>query len=98
MRCVLTIAELLQLIFGYLIEDFDKGSGCGNERTLAALARTCQVFTEPALDALWKNIMFIGLDPLIKCFPDGLQKADETHGETHAETCTTINRRRLVNH
>ncbi|OAX39711.1 hypothetical protein K503DRAFT_865211 [Rhizopogon vinicolor AM-OR11-026] len=38
--------------------------------TIAALARTCRAFKEPALDVLWKNIN--GIKPLISCFPQGV--------------------------
>jgi hypothetical protein len=38
--------------------------------TLAALARTCRTFKEPALNALWKNMN--GFKPLILCLPEGV--------------------------
>ncbi|KAG1757077.1 hypothetical protein EDB19DRAFT_2019977 [Suillus lakei] len=38
--------------------------------TLAALARTCRKFKEPALDILWKDIN--GFEPLILCLPEGV--------------------------
>ncbi|OAX39712.1 hypothetical protein K503DRAFT_865212 [Rhizopogon vinicolor AM-OR11-026] len=38
--------------------------------TIAALARTCRAFKEPALDVLWKNID--GIKPLISCLPQGV--------------------------
>ncbi|EIW81799.1 hypothetical protein CONPUDRAFT_143481 [Coniophora puteana RWD-64-598 SS2] len=75
MHPALDIVELLRHIFGYLNEDFDITSGCVNGRTLSALARTCQTFKEPALDALWENLS--SLDPLIKCLPEGSQKLVE---------------------
>ncbi|OAX39540.1 hypothetical protein K503DRAFT_689406 [Rhizopogon vinicolor AM-OR11-026] len=39
---------------------------------LAALARTCRAFKEPALDTLWKNIY--GFEPLISSLPEGVVK------------------------
>ena len=35
---------------------------------LAALARTCRAFKEPALDALWREL--IDLSPLVRCLPE----------------------------
>ena len=35
---------------------------------LAALARTCQTFKEPALDVLWEHLS--GLSPLARCLPE----------------------------
>ncbi|OAX39072.1 hypothetical protein K503DRAFT_769843 [Rhizopogon vinicolor AM-OR11-026] len=45
--------------------------------TIAALARTCRAFKEPALDVLWKNMD--RLKPLISCLPEGVKVA--TNGE-----------------
>ncbi|OAX33883.1 hypothetical protein K503DRAFT_775124 [Rhizopogon vinicolor AM-OR11-026] len=39
--------------------------------TIAALARTCKEFKEPALDSLWKEIY--GFKPLILCLPEGIR-------------------------
>ncbi|KAG1751340.1 uncharacterized protein EDB91DRAFT_601541 [Suillus paluster] len=38
--------------------------------TLAALARTCRIFKEPALDTLWKDIN--GFKPLLSCLPESV--------------------------
>lgn len=35
-------------------------------RTLAALARTCRAFSDPALDYLWRKLD--SLKPLIRCY------------------------------
>jgi hypothetical protein len=35
---------------------------------IAALARTCKAFKEPALDILWQHIC--GFEPLILCLPE----------------------------
>ncbi|OJA13364.1 hypothetical protein AZE42_04504 [Rhizopogon vesiculosus] len=45
--------------------------------TIAALARTCRAFKEPALDVLWKNMD--RLKPLISYLPEGVKVA--TNGE-----------------
>ncbi|KAG0707383.1 hypothetical protein DFH29DRAFT_897164 [Suillus ampliporus] len=42
--------------------------------TLAALARTCRTFKEPALDILWEDIA--GFQPLISCLPGGISGRD----------------------
>ncbi|OAX31738.1 hypothetical protein K503DRAFT_703255, partial [Rhizopogon vinicolor AM-OR11-026] len=39
--------------------------------TIAALARTCRAFKEPALDVLWKNMD--GLGPLVSCLPENVK-------------------------
>ncbi|EIW78499.1 hypothetical protein CONPUDRAFT_30971, partial [Coniophora puteana RWD-64-598 SS2] len=39
-------------------------------RDLAALARTCLAFREPALDALWCSLDDV--DPLLRCLPQNL--------------------------
>ena len=36
--------------------------------TLAVLARTCRLFSEPALDVLWSHLPSIG--PLLRLFPE----------------------------
>ncbi|EIW81768.1 hypothetical protein CONPUDRAFT_143463 [Coniophora puteana RWD-64-598 SS2] len=69
MHRALQVTELLQLIFS----DFNKGctqfnGGLQGNPTLAALARTCCAFKEPALDALWECI--ITLDPFLRCLPE----------------------------
>ncbi|EIW81824.1 hypothetical protein CONPUDRAFT_164584 [Coniophora puteana RWD-64-598 SS2] len=75
MHRVLTIHELIQHIFGCLNDHFSNVTGSGNERTLSALARTCQTFKEPALNVLWEKIA--SLDPLIKCLPKDAWKVEE---------------------
>jgi hypothetical protein len=37
---------------------------------IAALARTCKAFKEPALDILWQHIC--GFEPLMLCLPEGV--------------------------
>ncbi|KAH7926842.1 hypothetical protein BV22DRAFT_1045789 [Leucogyrophana mollusca] len=41
-----------------------------SRQTLATLARTCRVFSEPALDILWARLD--SLEPLVFCFPDNI--------------------------
>ncbi|KAH7924234.1 hypothetical protein BV22DRAFT_524876 [Leucogyrophana mollusca] len=43
--------------------------------TLACLARTCRVFKDPALDALWSHLK--SLEPLMRCLPEDLWIKDE---------------------
>ncbi|EIW74833.1 hypothetical protein CONPUDRAFT_147462 [Coniophora puteana RWD-64-598 SS2] len=65
MHRVLLVAELLDNIFGNLSAEFDRLFGGPNDGTLLALATTCRTFKEPALNALWENLLMI--DSLIKC-------------------------------
>ncbi|KAG5637508.1 hypothetical protein H0H81_004334 [Sphagnurus paluster] len=52
--------------------------------TLAALARTCQLFSEPALQCLWEEVE--GLAHLIRCMPADLWKfVDGTNPHQHLE-------------
>lgn len=60
----LEIREILDNIFGYLVPYNYRGHGLG---TLAALARTCKTFSEPALDILWYSQDSVV--PLISCLP-----------------------------
>ncbi|KAG2120030.1 hypothetical protein DEU56DRAFT_747157 [Suillus clintonianus] len=71
MHICLLPAETLLDIFATIHEDCDKPISCA---TLAALARTCRKFKEPALDMLWKQID--GFGPLISCFPEGVSNRD----------------------
>ncbi|KAJ8596815.1 hypothetical protein M405DRAFT_892189 [Rhizopogon salebrosus TDB-379] len=57
-------AEILRDIFAAIRKDSDFRA------TTATLARTCRTLKEPALDALWKNI--IGFKPLLSCLPNGI--------------------------
>jgi hypothetical protein len=58
-------AEILCDIFTTIREDDSKPS-C--RATVAALARTCRTFQEPALDVLWRDIK--GFKPLLSCLPE----------------------------
>ncbi|KAF7797714.1 hypothetical protein EIP86_008914 [Pleurotus ostreatoroseus] len=59
MHNCLYISEILQLIFQYASED--------NKSPLVALACTCRLFSEPALDLLWREVDDVS--PFIKCMP-----------------------------
>jgi hypothetical protein len=59
--------EIILYIFALADEDKLRD---GSRPTLAALARTCRTFKEPALDLLWENIT--GFKPLFSCLPDGV--------------------------
>lgn len=59
MHNCLYISEILQLIFQYASES--------SKSPLVALACTCRLFSEPALDLLWREID--NVSPLIKCMP-----------------------------
>ena len=56
-RC-LGISEIFQLILECLLNE-----GYGHRRTVATLARTCRVFSDLALRALWSDLN--GLRPLM---------------------------------
>ena len=69
MHHALRLEEILLNIFGQCY------SPCRNkQRTqratadLAALARTCRTFKEPALDVLWTEL--VNLSPLARCLPE----------------------------
>ncbi|KAG2042316.1 hypothetical protein BDR03DRAFT_945032 [Suillus americanus] len=73
--CLLPTETLLR-IFTTICGDFTTSiylvSIPGSCATLAALARTCKTFKEPALDILWKRLD--GLEPLILCLPESVRK------------------------
>ncbi|KAG0701084.1 hypothetical protein DFH29DRAFT_1069845 [Suillus ampliporus] len=59
-----------------LLEIFAVYENCGPipRATLAALARTCRTFKEPALNTLWRHIN--GFQPLISCLPGCVSSRD----------------------
>ncbi|KAG2126530.1 hypothetical protein DEU56DRAFT_891883 [Suillus clintonianus] len=72
MHRALLVSEVLLEIFVYLSQSPSTKVlvGCTESLTrksLAALARTCKTFHEPAMDLLWANIH--GLRPLLGCVP-----------------------------
>ncbi|KAG1866499.1 hypothetical protein DFJ58DRAFT_769481 [Suillus subalutaceus] len=67
MRICLLPTETLHRIFTTIYED----SIPITRATLAALARTCRTFKEPALDILWKRLD--GFEPLFLCLPESVR-------------------------
>jgi hypothetical protein len=61
--------DILLDIFQTVHDEVDS-LGYPYHHTTAALARTCRLFKEPALNTLWKKVS--GLEPLISCFPEGV--------------------------
>ncbi|OJA10044.1 hypothetical protein AZE42_07693 [Rhizopogon vesiculosus] len=61
--------EILLGIFTIIREEPGTRDSLKRE-TIAALARTCKTFKEPALDVLWENIS--GIKPLISFLPEGV--------------------------
>jgi len=68
MHICLLPTETLFCIFTSIFEAYVYRS------TLAALARTCRTFKEPALDILWKDLS--GFEPFILCLPESVRKRD----------------------
>ncbi|EGN94131.1 hypothetical protein SERLA73DRAFT_188726 [Serpula lacrymans var. lacrymans S7.3] len=64
MHSCLCITEILEEIFEHAF------AAKYGSSTLAVLARTCRVFSEPALDILWRKQT--SLIPLLKCLPQDL--------------------------
>lgn len=70
MHHCLYISEVLNLIFEsirYWDDQFQRGRPQVGKKTLASLARTCHLFSSPALDVLWHDLY--SFDPLLKNFP-----------------------------
>ncbi|KAJ7148206.1 hypothetical protein C8R46DRAFT_1199154 [Mycena filopes] len=66
----LNMPEVLDIIFDLVGRDPNDWVRRERGRTLAALARTCKTFQNPALDALWCTQN--GLAPILQTFPDDL--------------------------
>ena len=64
MHHALEIQEILSNIFDHFFLVDDRAA----TTDLAALARTCRVFKEPALDVLWR--ILDNLSPLARCLPE----------------------------
>ncbi|KAF8125921.1 hypothetical protein EV363DRAFT_1349106 [Boletus edulis] len=64
MHPALQIQEILLNIFGHCFPP----SGWEATTDLAALARTCHAFKDPALDVLWEELF--DLSPLARCLPE----------------------------
>lgn len=70
MHHALHIQEILLNIFGHCCppEPHWTAHRYHSTAVLAALARTCRTFKEPALDALWSEL--VDLTPLPQCVPE----------------------------
>ncbi|KAJ7184761.1 hypothetical protein C8R46DRAFT_1186090 [Mycena filopes] len=66
----LNMPEVLDIIFDLVGRDPNDWVRRERGRTLAALARTCKTFQNPALNALWCTQN--GLAPILQTFPDDL--------------------------
>ncbi|TFK22416.1 hypothetical protein FA15DRAFT_596157 [Coprinopsis marcescibilis] len=73
---VLSNEDLMNVVFGYLLEDVDFPPLYRSRRQLLWVALTCKSFLEPALDALWTSLP--GLPPLLKLIPN-LSLAGDTY-------------------
>ncbi|KAF9225243.1 hypothetical protein BS17DRAFT_730527 [Gyrodon lividus] len=68
MHKALCVQEILSNIFDRVCTDLDDPEWQPNlNPSLAALARTCRTFQEPAVDALWFQLD--DLTPLLRCLP-----------------------------
>ncbi|KAG1828003.1 hypothetical protein EV424DRAFT_576526 [Suillus variegatus] len=64
MHQALLVPEVLLEIFAY-VNVIPSTRAASTKKLLAALARTCKIFHEPAMDLLWTEIR--GLEPLLGC-------------------------------
>ncbi|KAF8555283.1 hypothetical protein OG21DRAFT_918015 [Imleria badia] len=64
MHHALQIQEIIMNIFCH----FDRSGWRRPSSDVAALARTCRAFKEPALDVLWKRL--VDTSPLARCLPE----------------------------
>ncbi|KAG2048324.1 hypothetical protein BDR06DRAFT_962834 [Suillus hirtellus] len=64
MHQALLVPEVLLEIFAY-VNTIPSTQTTSTQKSLAALARTCKIFHEPAMDLLWTEIH--GLEPLLGC-------------------------------
>ncbi|KAG0694969.1 hypothetical protein DFH29DRAFT_769359, partial [Suillus ampliporus] len=73
MHRALLVSEILLEIFVHVNETLDLSSKSArtgkplSRKSLAALARTCKKFHEPAMDLLWAALN--GIEPLLGCVP-----------------------------
>ncbi|KAG9316225.1 hypothetical protein JVU11DRAFT_2252 [Chiua virens] len=88
MHPVLRLEEILLNIFAHchpptpITRQFD----CASPATadLAALARTCRTFKEPALDVLWTELP--NLSPLARCLPEASHRIHPSHSWLYSFT------------
>ncbi|KAG2096343.1 uncharacterized protein F5147DRAFT_551628, partial [Suillus discolor] len=64
MHQALLVPDILLEIFAY-VNTIPSTQTTSTQKLLAALARTCKIFYEPAMDLLWTEIH--GLEPLLGC-------------------------------
>ncbi|OAX36031.1 hypothetical protein K503DRAFT_330903 [Rhizopogon vinicolor AM-OR11-026] len=65
MHPVLLSLDILPEIFTHFLPD--SSSDARSQESLAALARTCKTFYEPAMDLLWADTGNRGINPLLGC-------------------------------
>lgn len=78
MHSCLLLNEILSVIFEHFFVTADAS-------TLAALARTCHTFTEPALDVLWRELAT--LSPLLQCLSSDLWVLQKGKQSGRKELC-----------
>ncbi|KAJ8591714.1 hypothetical protein M405DRAFT_95226 [Rhizopogon salebrosus TDB-379] len=66
MHQAICTSDILQAIFANL-PDPSLTVDSLSQTSLAALARTCKAFYEPAMDLLWADTFFLGISPLLGC-------------------------------
>ncbi|KAF7333734.1 hypothetical protein MVEN_02329900 [Mycena venus] len=76
----LQILEIVELICSNVVQ-ISPTSPRRTARTLAALARTCTIFSGPALDALWRKQT--SLAPFLKLMPEDLFEPSDRPGGLH---------------
>jgi hypothetical protein len=70
MHRALLVSDVLLEIFAYLDPDLSRHGSVAKLTALAALAalaRTCKIFHEPAMNLLWADMY--GITPLLGCVP-----------------------------
>ncbi|KAG5652647.1 hypothetical protein H0H81_004203 [Sphagnurus paluster] len=68
MQHCLSLPEIASIICGHLEDE-------GSFKGLSALAQTSRTFSEPAQDAIWREIS--SLKPLIRCMPEDLWREND---------------------
>ncbi|KAG6372541.1 hypothetical protein JVT61DRAFT_7650 [Boletus reticuloceps] len=82
MHHCLHISEVLSLIFQFIRHSHNPRYRRPSvaKKTLVSLARTCHLFSSPALDALWHDLD--SFDPLLKKFPIAACSVDDPQWST----------------
>ncbi|EGO04127.1 hypothetical protein SERLA73DRAFT_69903 [Serpula lacrymans var. lacrymans S7.3] len=71
-KCLL-VPDILSIIFKHILpEDPDSAEALEDDwqRSLAVLARTCRLFSDPALDVLWADLHDV--EPILRCLPEDI--------------------------